>query len=121
MPLVLRLHERGLELLHLALLDQRGGLSLETTSVRVRALGYPAQVSPTRTKLGEGEPEVSDEAWDRVMAEKLKLWAISALVADGSLPGWGKGRHLKVHMGAFDDLICRRQVLPRSAPLSRGA
>ena len=50
----------------------------------------------------EGERDITDEAWQRVVAEKDR--ALRALVANGSLPAQGKGSRLKVRMGAFDDL-----------------
>ena len=57
-------------------------------------------------KGDDGEREITDEAWNRVGAEK-ESW-LQTLVAEGTLPGRGKGRRLKIKMGAFDNLMGRK-------------
>ncbi len=52
-----------------------------------------------------GNLQFTDEAWDRA-CEEQERW-LRQRVADGTLPGRGKGRHLKVQQGAFDDLVGR--------------
>jgi len=53
----------------------------------------------------EGNREITDEAWDRVLDEKER--DLRKLVEDGSLPGRGRGKSLKIQMGAFDDRMGR--------------
>ena len=48
---------------------------------------------------------ITDEAWERVVAEKER--ELRALVAEGTLRGRGRGRSLKLQMGAYDDLTGR--------------
>jgi hypothetical protein len=57
-------------------------------------------------ELEDGESQITDEAWGRVCTHKER-W-LRGLVAQGKLPGRGKGRHLKVMMGALDDLLGRK-------------
>jgi len=52
---------------------------------------------------GGGEPEVSDAAWDRVLAEKEH--EIAQLVDQGMLVGKRKGRRLLVSAGSFYDWV----------------
>ena len=51
----------------------------------------------------DGEPLVSDEAWDRVMAEKKA--EITSLIEEGELEGERKGRRLLVNTGSFYDWL----------------
>jgi len=50
----------------------------------------------------EGHQQITDEAWERRCAEKER-W-LRERVTNGTLPAKGKGRHLSVQWGAFDDL-----------------
>ena len=48
---------------------------------------------------------LTDAAWERVVAEKER--ELRALVARGTLAGRGRGRSLKLQMGAYDDRMGR--------------
>jgi hypothetical protein len=54
-------------------------------------------------ELEGGKRVVTDEAWQRVSAEKER-W-LRGLLGEGKLPGRGKGRDLRIRLGSFDDLI----------------
>jgi len=54
---------------------------------------------------GWDEPVVSDAALERVVGEKER--ELRSLVAAGRLLARGKGKHLKIQLGAFDDLVGR--------------
>lgn len=48
---------------------------------------------------GDGEPLVSDEAWERVVGVKRK--ELARLVSEGTLEGKGRGRRLRVQAASF--------------------
>jgi hypothetical protein len=52
---------------------------------------------------GHYDHMVKPEAWQRVQKEKAK--ELAALVADGTLPGQGRGKALKVQAGPFYDRL----------------
>jgi hypothetical protein len=54
------------------------------------------------TVEGWDEPVVTEQAWDRVAAEKEQ--ELRALIASGKLPARGRGKKLEVQLSAFEDL-----------------
>jgi hypothetical protein len=64
---------------------------------------YEAWQDADFQELEDGGRAIMDEAWERVRADK-EHW-LRGHVKEGNLPGRGKGQHLKVVMGAFDDLV----------------
>jgi len=59
--------------------------------------------SDLEPQTGDGEPQVTDAAWERVLAEKER--EIARLVDQGVLVGIRKGRHLYVNTGSFYDWL----------------
>lgn len=55
------------------------------------------------TAEGDEEPEVSDKAWNRVLAQKKK--ELARLVDKGVLNGKRKGRRLLINVGSFYDWL----------------
>jgi hypothetical protein len=59
--------------------------------------------SDLEPQKGDGEPQVTDAAWERVLGEKEG--ELARLVDEGVLVGDRKGRHLYVNTGSFYDWL----------------